>query len=148
MDINLNDWQLIRESQIDGDFEGFDDGMVFPLMDGTYWYQTAYKYNYYYSYCPMVRIYQNGLTTILTVDGMDDYVEVQETTVIISRIINDFIGWSGDTIFELENGQVWKQDKYQYKYFYSYRPKAIIIKVGNKHILNVKGKKIRVKRIK
>lgn len=28
---------------------------------------------------------------------------------ITSRYKGDFTGWSGDTVFELENGQVWKQ---------------------------------------
>ncbi|PHI18009.1 hypothetical protein CEQ90_20185 [Lewinellaceae bacterium SD302] len=65
-----------------------------------------------------------------------------------SRIVNDFKGWSGDTIFELQNGQIWKQDKYKYKYFYAHRPKATIVKVGSKYVLTVKGKSIRVKKIK
>jgi hypothetical protein len=79
---------------------------------------------------------------------MNDYVEVEETTGFESRIVNEFKGWSGDTIFELQNGQIWKQDKYKYKYFYAYRPKATIIKVGSKFIMTVKGKSIRVKKIK
>ena len=146
MDINLKDWQLLKQSQIDGEFNGFNDEIVFPLMDGTFYYQSAYKYNYYHAYCPNVRIYQNGYIKILIADGLDDYAEIQETTAIKSTIVNDFNGWSGDTIFELQNGQIWKQDKY--KYFYAYRPKVTIVKVGSKHILNVKGKSIRVKRIK
>jgi len=28
---------------------------------------------------------------------------------IRSRIAGDFVGWDGETIFKLENGQVWKQ---------------------------------------
>ena len=46
--------------------------------------------------------------------------------------------------FELQNGQIWKQDKCKYKYFYAYRPTATIVKIGSRHIMTVKGKTIRV----
>ena len=40
--------------------------------------------------------------------------EVQEArssvdSDIVSRITGDFTGWSGETVFRLENGQVWRQ---------------------------------------
>ena len=117
MDINIGEWQLVKEGQIEDDFEGFDDEMIFKLDDSTYYYQKYYKYSYYYSYRPIVKIYQNSNTTIMVVDDMNDYVEVEQTTGIESRIISEFNGWSGDSIFELQNGQIWKQDKYKYKYF-------------------------------
>ena len=28
---------------------------------------------------------------------------------VVSRIKGEFSGWTGDTVFELENGMVWKQ---------------------------------------
>ena len=28
-----------------------------------------------------------------------------------SRIVGEFSGWSGSTVFRLENGMVWKQDE-------------------------------------
>ena len=148
MGIDLKDWQLVKQGQIEDDFEGFDDEMVFQLTDGSFYYQKNYKYSYHYSYRPNVKFYQNGFTTIMVVDGMNDYVEVVKTSGIESRIISDFNGWSGDTIFELQNGQTWKQDKYQYKYFYAYRPKATIVEIGGRNVMTVKGKSIRVKRIK
>jgi hypothetical protein len=36
----------------------------------------------------------------------------------VSRIVGDFEGWSGETVFRLENGQVWEQrldGRYQYR---------------------------------
>ncbi|NEW81363.1 MAG: hypothetical protein GZ094_03215 [Mariniphaga sp.] len=33
----------------------------------------------------------------------------EETVLFISRIINDFNGWSGETEFEFANGQKWQQ---------------------------------------
>jgi len=122
--------------------------MTFELTDGTVYYQSTYKYSYHYAYRPTIKIYSNGYTHIIVPDGMDDYAEIQKTTAIKSKIVSDFNGWSGDTIFELQNGQIWKQDKYQYKYFYAYRRNAIIVKVGSHYVMTVKGKSIRVKHVK
>lgn len=148
MNIDLSNWKLIKTAQIEDEFNGFDDEMAFELTDGTVYCQSVYKYHYHYAYRPNVKIYSNGSSEIIVPDGINDYVEVQQTTAIKSKIISDFNGWAGDTIFELQNGQIWKQDKYQYKYFYSYRPTAIIVNVGSHHIMTVKGKSIRVRRIK
>lgn len=148
MNLDLTKWKLIKSGQIEADFEGFDNDMIFELTDGTVYFQSSYKYIYHYTYRPYVKIYSDGYTTLIVPDGMNDYAEVKKTTAIKSKIINDFKGWKGDTIFELQNGQIWKQDKYEYKYFYSHRPDAIIVKVGSHHIMTVKGKSIRVKRIK
>jgi len=148
MDIDLAKWTLVKDGQIEDDFEGFDDEAIFELTDGTFYYQSAYKYHYFYGYRPSVRIYSHGMSQIIVPDGMDDYVEIQQTTASKSRIISDFKGWSGDTLFQFENGQTWKQAKYQYKYFYAYRPEVKVVKIGTHHIMTVKGKGIRVERIK
>lgn len=148
MNIDLSKWKLIKTGQIEDDFEGFDDEMIFELTDGSVYYQSVYKYVYHYAYRPNVKIYTNGHKKIIIPDGMKDYAEIEETTLIKSRIVNDFKGWSGNTLFELQNGQIWKQDKHQYKMFHVYRPQASIVKVGSHFILLVKGKSIRIKRIK
>lgn len=148
MNIDLSNWNLVKRGQLEGDFEGFDDEMIFELTDGSVYYQSSYKYNYSFSYRPNVKIYSNGYSKIIVVDGLDDYAEITETSAIRSKIVSEFTGWSGDTIFELQNGQIWKQDKYKYKYFYAYRPTALIVKVGSHQVMTVKGKSIRVKRIK
>ena len=33
-------------------------------------------------------------------------------------------GWDGDTIIQLTDGSVWRQDEYLYEYHYAYRPKV------------------------
>jgi hypothetical protein len=146
--IDLSQWQLVKRCQIEDDFERFDDEAVFRMTDGSVWYQSAYKYSYHYSYRPEVKIYRKNGVTIMVVNEMGEYVEVQETSGFESNIINEFNGWSGDTLFEFQNGQIWKQDKYQYKYFYAYRPKASVVKIDNHHIMTVKGKSIKVRRLK
>jgi hypothetical protein len=71
-------------------------------------------------------------------------------TVIESHIEGDFEGWSGDTIFKLDNGQIWQQDLYAYKYHYAYHPKMLIYKDGGRYKMKVDGveESIVVKRIK
>jgi hypothetical protein len=145
MDIDLTKWKLVKTSQIEDEFYGFDDDTVFELADGSFYYQSAYKYHYFYAYRPVVRIYSDGFARIIVPDGMDDFVEVRETTAIKSYIVNEFSGWSGDTKFELQNGQIWQQDKYQYKYFYAYRPRILIVQVGSRYIMTVKDRSIRGK---
>lgn len=43
-------------------------------------------------------------------------------TIIDSHIHNGLDGWTGDTIFELDNGQIWQQETYAYAYHYANRP--------------------------
>lgn len=54
--------------------------------------------------------------TVMQASGLRQYrptvdAEVRKVEVegIRSRIIGEFLGWDGDTLFRLENGQVWKQ---------------------------------------
>lgn len=42
----------VIESKIDGEFDGFNFGTIFKLMNGTVWKQTDYKYWYKYAYNP------------------------------------------------------------------------------------------------
>lgn len=66
--------------------------------------------------------------------------------IVNSIITSDFNGWSGDTVFVLQNGQVWQQS--QYAYMYAYRPSVTIEAFGTSGILTVNGKSINVKRLK
>ncbi|NND45346.1 MAG: hypothetical protein HKN58_08480 [Xanthomonadales bacterium] len=34
-----------------------------------------------------------------------------DRSTIVSRLVGEFDGWDGETVFELENGMVWKQDE-------------------------------------
>ena len=45
-----------------------------------------------------------------------------EIVLVESVIISEFRGWKGNSIFEFQNGQVWKQAVYNYFYMYAYRP--------------------------
>jgi hypothetical protein len=41
-------------------------------------------------------------------------------------IDSEWQGWSGDTIVQLTDGSVWRQDEYHYEYTYAYRPKVVV----------------------
>lgn len=42
------------------------------------------------------------------------------------QIDGSWTGWSGDTIVQLTDGTVWRQDEYRYEYHYAYRPEVTI----------------------
>lgn len=75
---------------------------------------------------------------------------VPEPAVIESRIDGEFEGWDGDTVFKLENGQIWQQVSYDYEYEYAYRPKVLVYKSGSVYKMKVEGMhdEITVKRLK
>lgn len=65
------------------------------------------------------------------------------------RLEGDSEGFDGETIFELTNGQKWKQVEYYYNYRYRYRPIVKIYKDGMRYYLELEGisRKVRVERI-
>lgn len=50
----------IVESQIDGDFNGWEGETIYKLMNGQIWQQASFTYTYSYSFMPKVIIYQDG----------------------------------------------------------------------------------------
>ena len=70
--------------------------------------------------------------------------------VIESNIEGEFQGWEGETIFKLDNGEIWQQASYSYTYHYSYRPKVMIYRSGGTYRMKVEGleETIPVKRLK
>jgi len=69
---------------------------------------------------------------------------------IETRISGDIEGWDGDTLFKLDNGQIWQQASYAYTYFYAYRPEVTIYQTSSGCQMKVEGRSnsILVKRIK
>jgi hypothetical protein len=67
-----------------------------------------------------------------------------------STIAGEFNGWEGETIFKLDNGQIWQQVDYSYTYSYSYRPDVTIYQVSGGCRMKVEDEDetIMVKRIK
>jgi len=81
---------------------------------------------------------QNGLDYKLVIDDFDDPVICLKLRSVISeRIDGEFIGWSGDTIFKLLNGQIWQQAAYSYLYHYAYSPEVLIYEFGGNYKMKV-----------
>jgi len=136
-------------SQIDGSFEGWRGDTIVKLMNGEYWKQDSYSYQYTFQFMPDVYLYSDGREYIMHVEDASP-VRVTPLKVIESQIRGAFKGWYGDTIVELTNGQTWKQSQYTYEYKYAYSPQMIIYKSGIHHIMYVDGtrKGVRVTRLR
>jgi len=144
----IQEGKLILKSKINEDFKGFDTDALFPLANRQYWIQTARKYWYYKSFQTSISIYKYKEQNYLLVDGQSEFVTVEQVTDVLEDIIvSEFTGWTGDTIFELNNGQIWQQDEYSYRYHHAFRPTALIFNVGPGYKMIVEGEGIRVKRI-
>lgn len=70
--------------------------------------------------------------------------------VVESRIDGEFKGWDGETLFKLQNGQIWQQSSYAYTYHYAYSPGVLIYPSGGGYKMRVDGvdKVISVRRLK
>lgn len=70
--------------------------------------------------------------------------------VIESQIEGEFVGWEGETIFKLTNGQIWQQSQFAYRYHYAFRPKVTIVQTNSGYKMTVDGVSgsIFVKRLK
>ncbi|MBO1223794.1 MAG: hypothetical protein JYX80_05160 [Candidatus Scalindua sediminis] len=145
----MEGYEVVLRSQIDGDFEGFDDEVLFKLMDGSYWIQDEYKYWYRYAYCPEALILRKNGRFYIQVDRQSEIVPVQQISgVIESKINGEFKGWEGETTYELLNGQVWQQSSYKYEYKYAYMPEVLIYNPGGGHIMQVAGTSASVRRVR
>lgn len=148
----------VIQSQIDGEFSGWEGDTIFKLTNGQIWQQSSFDYMYHYSYLPDVLIYEFGGSYLMKVAEVSETIEVKLLTkttsissdVIETRIDGDFEGWEGETIFKFQNGQIWQQSSYAYHYHYSYNPKVIVFKTSNGYEMQVDGvaSKIKIKRLK
>jgi hypothetical protein len=69
---------------------------------------------------------------------------------IESAITGEIEGWDGETIFKLDNGQIWQQAEYDYTYFYEYHPDITIYetRAGCRMKVEDEDETVLVKRIK
>lgn len=94
-----------------------------------------------------------GVSSYQDIFGLENQAAVKGIKKISSRIINDFDGWDGRTVFRLENGQVWVQKDVNSSLSWrgSSHPIATIKrKAFNSYLLKIEGanKSVRVKRVK
>ena len=94
-----------------------------------------------------------GVSSYQDIFGLENQAAVKGIKKISSRIINDFDGWDGRTVFRLENGQVWLQKDVNSTLSWrgSLHPVATITRKSfNSYLLKVEGtnKSVRVRRVK
>jgi hypothetical protein len=147
--LEMEGFEIVKRTQINGDFEGFDDEVLFKLTDGTYWIQDEHKHWYHYANCPEARILRKDGKLYIQVDGQDEIIPVRETcNVMRSKIKGEFKGWNGKSTYELVNGQVWQQASHEYKYKYAYMPNVIIYETPSGMVMDVAGTRAKVTRAK
>jgi hypothetical protein len=94
-----------------------------------------------------------GVSSYQDLFGMENQAAAKGIKKVSSRIISDFDGWDGKTVFRLENGQVWMQKDVNSSLSWrgSSHPMATIKRKSfNSYLLSVEGinKSVRVTRVK
>jgi hypothetical protein len=65
------------ETQVDGEFNGWEGETVVKLLNGQIWQQTEYHYEYHYAYMPKVLVYAASGGYKMKVDGVSKAIGVQ-----------------------------------------------------------------------
>ncbi len=60
------------ETQITGDYNGWDDEVIYKMTNGQIWQQDNYHYHYHYAYRPEVVIYPTRRGCHIKVNDDDD----------------------------------------------------------------------------
>jgi len=68
--------EAVIESQIDGEFEGWEGETIFKLTNGQIWQQASYDYMYHYAYMPEVIIYTTSGGYKMKVEDVEETIEV------------------------------------------------------------------------
>jgi hypothetical protein len=66
----------VIESQIEGDFEGWEGETIVKLTNGQIWQQSEYYYYYRYAFMPKVLIFKSGGVYKMKVEGVEKPVGV------------------------------------------------------------------------
>ena len=66
----------VIESQVDGDFDGWEGETLVKLINGQIWQQVEYRYEYHYAFMPQVLIVKSGSVYKMKVDGTQEAVGV------------------------------------------------------------------------
>ena len=143
------EWKIYEKTNIKGTITGvIKRGKVLETTSGRFYEVTGITIQVVVEVMPECVVLSDGAKYKLIIKGFDEplickllnpKVAQVGDKVISSRIKGEFEGWDGDTIFLLDNGQVWKQSAYAYFYKYAYRPEVTIIPNKSGHLLKVEG---------
>ena len=153
---NAQQWEIYEETSISGMVSGMiRRGHIFRTVSGNIYEVTGLTLQLVLELSPAVLVLRNGGSYRLIIDGFDEPVmcrklndrasrspsngTVGTPSIIESRIDGEFEGWDGETIFKLQNGQIWQQSSYAYRYHYAYGPEVLIYKSGSVYKMRVEG---------
>ncbi|GAA4017432.1 hypothetical protein GCM10022408_33750 [Hymenobacter fastidiosus] len=68
----------VIETQISGEFKGWEGETIFKMMNGQIWQQSSYAYTYHYAYSPNVLIYEFKGTWTMKVEDVDEAIQVSK----------------------------------------------------------------------
>lgn len=138
-------WELYEQTNVKGTISGsITKGTVIEMKSGGV-YQVHDRVRFRVrERKPEAIVLRDGKYFKVIIDGFDEpliCVQLVEpgrrsssggatSDVIHSHIDGDFEGWEGETIFKLDNGQIWQQSSYAYMYHYAYHPEVMIINDG------------------
>jgi hypothetical protein len=134
-----SDWTFLKETNIKGSINGYiTKGYIFKTNSKEYFIINERTRQRVRTRNPKVKIYQSGSDYKLIIDGFEDSVICRKVkNVIETQISGEFIGWRGETIFKMTNGQTWQQSTYSYMYQYAYNPEVLIYEFNGSWIMKV-----------
>ncbi len=146
------DWEFYEQTNVKGTISGsIKKGTVIQMKSGSI-YQVHDRIRMRVrERKPEAIVVRDGRYFKLIIDGFDEPLVCvqlvksgrksssisQTSNVIHSNVEGDFEGWEGDTIFKLDNGQIWQQANYAYMYHYAYHPEVMIINANGSWKLKV-----------
>jgi len=75
--VNKPSQPSVIETQVDGEFSGWEGETIVKLINGQIWQQTEYHYEYHYAYMPNVLVYPSGGGFKMKVEGTSQAIGVQ-----------------------------------------------------------------------
>ena len=152
----MADWKLYEETYVKGSISGsIKKDTIIKMKSGSI-YQVYERIRMRVrERNPDALILRDGKYYKLIIDGFDEpLVCIQlvgprksnrsksteaSPDVINTYIYGDFEGWEGETIFRLDNGQIWQQSSYAYMYQYAYHPEVMLINISGSWKMKVEG---------
>ena len=86
--------------------------------------------------------YRRSAEWLAVADAQGEDALPAEEDAIETAIDGDFDGWVGNTVFRLQNGQVWQQVSPSARYLFAHAPKVTISKAP--HRLHVEGMTVEI----
>jgi len=143
----------IVETSIDGTFNGWKGETIWKMDNGDIWQQSSYDYFYSYSYHPKVLIYRDGGNWKMKVHGENREISVKKLDggdIVETCIDGNFDGWKGETIWKMDNGDIWQQSSLGIHLHLAIHPKVLIYRTSTGWKMKVDGddEDVAVKKLK